>query len=377
MNYKKQKYTNKSRHSRVALIYLLWSQEPYDYLIKALECVADQTYPQEYFSLVIVYNSHKEGEKSAFPYIEEQVERYRAQLPQVVLLPQKKNLGFSGGNNAGMQWSIDHGYDYVFLHNADGFLANSCIEKMAKALDADRAIGAAQAMVLLGKEPDLINTSGNCWHYLGFGYSNNYRRNVHDFPFPKVLDINYASGAAIMMRCSFLKKYGLWDDDYFMYHEDTDYSYRLYLLGYRIVLVSDAVFYHLYNFSKSITKYYWMERNRYAFLLVFLKWRTLLLLLPMLLVMELGLIFFSLKGGWFTQRLKVYRYWLRRESWNLWLLKRKHVQKTRVRGDREMLQHAVGDIIFQEDSLENPILLYVANPLMRYYLAFLRVFVRW
>jgi hypothetical protein len=110
-----------------------------------------------------------------------------------------------------------------------------------------------------------------------------------------------------------------------------------------------------------------MERNRYGVMLMFFRWPTLLLLLPMALVLEIGLWLFALKGGWWKERVKVYQYWLKSSSWKLWLEKRKNIQSIRKIKDRDLLGIAVTGIYFQEKAMENPLLKYFGNPIMSIY----------
>ena len=100
----------------------------------------------------------------------------------------------------------------------------------------------------------------------------------------------------------------MWDHDFFLYQEDLEYSFRLRAAGYRSVLVKDSIFYHKYQFSRSITKFYWMERNRYGVMLMFFRIPTLILLFPMAFCLELGLWLFAIKGGWVKERVKVYKF---------------------------------------------------------------------
>ncbi|MBI5728224.1 MAG: glycosyltransferase family 2 protein, partial [Candidatus Magasanikbacteria bacterium] len=287
--------------------------------------------------------------------------------PAVTILPQKTNLGFSDGNNQGIRWAIAHGCDYVFLHNGDGFLEAGSLEPLVAAMEGDAKIGVAQSLLVMYPETDLINTSGNLFHFLGFGYCDNYRTPVRSVRFPAQTDISYASGAAVLMRVSLLKEFGLWDEDFFLYHEDCEYSFRLRLAGYRIVLIPASIFYHKYQFSRSIEKFYWMERNRFAILLMFFRWPTLLLLLPMIMALELGLWFFAWQHGWLNKRLVVYRYWLSPDNVAIWLCKRRAVQARRVVGDRYLLRFAVPGIHFQEKAMESRILRYIGNPFMKLY----------
>ena len=365
-------------NKKIAVVYLLWSSEPEKYLPRAIEGMKKQTYPKDKIEFLIVYNSHKPDEPSQCPYIRLEIEKNQSELPHTTFIEQEKNLGFSGGNNFGMQWAIDNGFDYVFLHNGDGFLGDSCLEKLVEVMDSDNKIGAAQSFVLLYPETELINTAGNCAHYLGLGYCDDYRKVAKTVQLPKVKDIGYASGAAIMMRTDLLKQYGLWDQDFFMYHEDYDYSFRLKSLGYRVVLASEAVFYHQYTFvSRSVAKYFWMERNRFVFLLLYYKWLTLVLILPMLLVLEVGMFLFSVAGGWWREKIKVYAYWLKRNNWNLWLKKRQQIMRSRKVGDRELLKTMVPAINFDEKSVANPILHYIGNPLMWIYYQIFRLIIWW
>lgn len=364
--------------SKVAVVYLLWDEEPKKYLADAISGMSSQTYPHDCIEFLIVYNSHKPEHPSQAPYIQEEIEKHARELPHTTILVQEKNLGFSGGNNLGMQWAIDHGFDYAYLHNGDGYMGPDCMYSMVKAMDADTSIGAAQSLMLLDPEKDLINSSGNKFHYLGFGYTDEYRSKVHEVKLPDIKDIGYASGAAVMMRTQLLFAHGLWDEDYFMYHEDTDYSLRLKSIGKRVVLVRDSVFYHKYQFSKSIQKYFWMERNRYSILFVFFKLPTLLLLLPIFIPLEIGLFLFSLKNGWWREKLKTYQYWLQPAHWKLWHEKRKRVQKNRIITDKELLKDAVSGIFFQDASVENPLLTYIGNPVMKWYFKFIvRPLIHW
>jgi len=362
---------------KIAIVYLLYYHNE-SYIDDAVSALKKLTYPKERVEFIVVSNPHKE-QGSFVPYVEETVMPLSGkEIPHVTILAQKENKGFAGGNNEGAAWAIDHGFEYVFFHNNDGFFATNALEPLIDAMEADKTIGAAQSLMLLHPETDLINSTGNSFQYLGFGYCNAYRHKVFDTPLEKVQEIGYASGAALMMRVDLMKEYGMWDHDFFLYHEDLEWSFRLRIAGYKIVLVSDSVFYHKYQFARSITKFYWMERNRYGVMLMFFRWPTLLLLLPLALVVEIGLWFFALQGGWLKERVKVYAYWLKKEHWKLWLGKRKRTQNIRKRSDRYMLTRAATGIYFQDKMTDNPLVNYLANPVMKvYYWLIVKVFIWW
>lgn len=362
---------------KVAVIYLCWSGEPFKYLVKALTGLEHQTYPRELIELVIVYNSHLPNEQSACSYIRHQVSEHQSSLPFATILEQTENLGFVGGNNVGMQLAMDKGCDYVFLHNADGCLDRQALDKLIMALEADKKNGAAQALVLLDPDRDLINSAGNNYHFLGFGYCHLYKRNRAELKSNEIRQVGYLSGAAIMMRIDLLKQLGLWDEDYFIYHDDLEYSLRLRSVGYQTILAPESVFYHQYKFGRNPTKYYLLERNRWIVLLTYYKLPTILLILPIFVLMEIGLIFFSIVSGWFQQKMKAYSYWFSLDNWGHVFTKRKQAQQRRKVGDRELLRLAVSKVVFADSNIDNWVLKYIANPLMSGYWRVIRKIIFW
>ena len=354
-----------SEYPKIAIIYLSFHCEPYlDDVVSALKKVS---YPKDKLELVIVDNPHPQYGPSVRA-IEETVMPFSGrELPQVTLLPQKENLGFAGGNNVGIQWAIDHGYEYVYLHNGDGFVAVNVFAPLVEVMEEDKSIAVAQSSLILYPDTEYLNNAGNAFHYLGFGFCDEYRSYVADVKLPRVKEISYASGAAMMARTDLIKQYGMLDEDFFLYHEDLEWCFRFRVLGYKTVLISDSVFFHKYQFSRSIDKFYYMERNRYGVMLMFFRWPTLLLLLPMALVLEAGLWLFAWRGGWTRQKAAVYRYWFNFKNLKLWLGKRKRIQKMRTVSDRFLFEFSVPGIYFQEKAMETPLLKYVGNPLMKLY----------
>ncbi len=350
---------------KVAIIYLSYHSEPYWNLV--LPALEKLDYPKDRLELIIVDNVHPEHGSSSVFLEKEILPLSGNSLPLITLLTQNTNLGFAKGNSVGMQKALEHGSSYVYLHNQDGFMDSECLRHLVEAMEEDKTIGAAQSLVMLYPEIELINSAGNALNYLGFGYCNYYKKRKADVTFREITDIGYASGASLLLRADLVQKHGGLDEDFISYHEDLEYSLRLKSLGYKIKLVSAAVFFHEYSFNRNKDKYYLMERNRFATLLLYYKWGTLLLILPMALLMEIGLLFFSARQGWLKEKLRSYKYWLKTSHWQHWLQKRKFIQKQRIISDRKLLDSAVGTVEFGEENITNPVLKHIANPLMRIY----------
>lgn len=365
----------RTKYPKIGLVYLSFHSEPYlDDVVSALK---KMTYPKARVEFIIVDNPHPEFGSSARTITENILPLSAKELPRVTLLAQEKNLGFSGGNNVGIKWALAHGCEYIYLHNNDGFVAANALEPLVEAMEKNKNIGAAQSLMLLYPDTDLVNSAGNAYHYLGIGYCNNFRLPLNQLSLPPIADSGYLSGAAVMLRADLLRQYGLWDEDYFLYHEDIEYSLRLKSLGYRTVVVRDSIFFHKYSFSRNQTKFYYIERNRLGLLLTFYKWPTLILLLPIAIFWELGMLFYAAENGWLGVKLKTYAYWLALSHWSLWLGKRQKIQHQRTVGDRKLLAGAVSRVTFAEKSVDSPLLKHVANPILAAYWAIVQQIIFW
>lgn len=361
---------------KIAVVYLSFHCEPYMPMV--LPAMENITYPKDRIEFVIVDNPHPEHGSSVAFLQREVLSKSEQTLPKVTILANETNLGFAAGNNVGVRYAIEHGFDYVFFLNNDAYPEPDAFERLIEVFLQNPDVGIAQSLLLLHDDPHAINSSGNAVHFLGFGYSNDYKQDSREQHYPLVQDIGYASGAAFMIPVPLLRQIGGWHDGFFLYHEDMEFSFRARMItNKRVVLASASRVHHDYNFSRSITKYYWMERNRFVVWLMYMKWRTLLVLFPAWLLMEFAHLIFSVLRGWYKEKWRVYWYWLQPHHWRYWLGERKKVQKTRQISDTELMKYFVGKILFQEDDVESPLLKYIGNPIFNTYWRIVRLLIIW
>lgn len=372
-----KKLNNMTYTSKIAIVYLVYYHNE-AYIDDMAAAVKNMTYPKDLVELVIVINPHEKYGPFVH-YIEETLlPESGKSLPHITILVQDTNTGFAEGSNIGINWAIEHEFDYAYMHNNDGFVAANAFEPLVDAMDADKTIGAAQSLMLLHPETALINSTGNAIQFLGFGFCKNYKVRLSDLQLEPIEEVGYPSGAAVLLRCSTVKDIGGYDEDYWLYHEDLELGLRMRIIGLRSVMVKSSVFYHKYQFARSVTKLFWMERNRYGTMLIYFNWLTLLLLLPVAIPVELGLIAFSLKGGWFKERVKAYAYWLKISNWKLWLGKRKRIRALKKVSDRKLLLNTVSGIHFQDKMTDNVLVNKLANPVLKvYYWIVVKGIIRW
>jgi len=116
-----------------------------------------------------------------------------------------------------------------------------------------------------------------------------------------------------------------------------------------------------------------MERNRILFLLKNFSLRYLLLIFPMWLLTEVGLTFYSLKNGFFIERIKVMLYFTNLKNLKKILISRKNIQRVRLRLDREMLPYLTDIVEFQD--INSFILTTIGNPIYKIYFRLLKILV--
>lgn len=298
--------------------------------------------------------------------------------PDAHLIRNARNRGYAGAGNQGMLYAIDQGAKYIFLANQDIMFGQNWLEPLTEEMNAHSDTGSVQGLIMLDPERILINSCGNALQALGFGFTRGYRKTLDEFPCQARSEVFYCSGAAVLYRVSSLKQIGLFDEEFFMYHEDTDLGWRLRSAGYRNIVISHSRVYHHYDFNRSIQKFYFMERNRYIILLKNYELKTLALLFPLFVVWECGLLLYALVGYFLhpkknmtiQDKFRAYAYFFSGANMMRIIKKRFEVSKTRILTDRALAPLLASEIQFQD--IDNFALRHIANPMTKAYLFFIR-----
>jgi GT2 family glycosyltransferase len=207
-----------------------------------------------------------------------------------------RNLGFGGGCNLGVRHARA---EVVVLLNPDAVVAPGALDALARALE-DPGVGIATARVRLLGEPQLLNSAGNVLHLTGLGWVGGYGEPVETAAEPR--DVAFPSGAAMAIRRELYQELGGFREELFMYHEDVDLGWRVWLRGLRVVMTPEADVLHDYAFGRNPQKRYLLERNRLAFVLCDLPGGLLAVLAPVVLAGELALTLLAWREGWLRDK---------------------------------------------------------------------------
>jgi GT2 family glycosyltransferase len=180
------------------------------------------------YKLVIVDNGSNDGTE----------EMLQDEFPDLPLLQTGSNLGYTGGNNKGIEYAINNGAEYVLIINPDTVVANpQFLDEMIEYTEAHPEIGIAGPRVFLRSAGRVQNTVlfppglwRNSINWIRYRISPRSLVLSGDKP----VETKVLNGVCLLIRTSCLRQIGLFDENIFMYIEDADMDYRAYRHGWRV-----------------------------------------------------------------------------------------------------------------------------------------------
>ena len=180
---------------------------------------------------------------------DDSVEWVKAHHPEVKVLSFSENYGFAEGYNKAIKQAQ---YKYTILLNSDVEVTEDWTRPLLDFMRRNSDVGALQPKIRSWKERTKFEYAGAAGGYLdklGYPYcrgrlfdSIEEDRGQYD---GKVVDICWASGAALMVRTDIYLKVGGLDARFFAHMEEIDLCCRIHGAGYRVVAVPDAMVFHV------------------------------------------------------------------------------------------------------------------------------------
>jgi len=214
-------------------------------------------------------------------------------IQDITLIQNEDNLGYSGGNNVGIKYALDKNFDFVLLINNDTYVGKNFFRGLYQGLEiAD--ILSPKIYFAPGYEfhksryhkTDLGNViwfSGGKidWqNVMGFHMGVD---EIDNGQFAESREIDFATGACMLVKTKVFKRIGLLDEKYFLYLEDMDFCVRAKKAGFSIVFFPKATLWHKnaasVGGSGSSLQDYYITRNRLLFAFKFASLKTKLAVL--------------------------------------------------------------------------------------------------
>ena len=211
-----------------------------------------------------------------------------SKINDIHLVANDKNLGFSGGMNSGIRYALKRDADYIIILNNDTIVDKNLIVNLAKSAGSFDIVS-PKIYFAPGfefhkdryKEADL----GKVIWYAGGSIDWQNILGIHTGvdqidkgQFAKSKEINFATGACMLIKKEVFEKIGLFDEKYFLYLEDMDLCVRAKIKGLKIIFSPKAILWHKNAVSAggsgSSLQDYYFTRNRLLFAFKYAKFRT-------------------------------------------------------------------------------------------------------
>ncbi|MDA3840722.1 MAG: glycosyltransferase family 2 protein [Patescibacteria group bacterium] len=188
--------------------------------------------------------------------------------PEVILVKNSENLGFSAACNQGIKYAFDNGAEAALLLNNDTVVDPDFITKMVEALEDDK-VGIVGSKIYYYDEPKKIWFAGG--RYIWWRVSGQHKLWMRDEN--KVLigeeEADFITGCSMLIRKEVLEDIGYLFEPYFLTVEDLDFSILAKKAGWKIKVALDSMIWHKVSFSRdgefSFSNGYYGTRNRLYF----------------------------------------------------------------------------------------------------------------
>lgn len=308
----------------ISIIIVNWNGRKW--LKDCLDSLKKQTYKK--FEIILVDNASTDDSVSFI----------KKHYPKVNIVQNKTNRGFAGGNNDGLK--VAKG-EYILLLNNDTWSPPNFLKNFIKAFDEIPQAGCVQSKMVLLSNPKKLDVAGAYWTDSSFLYHYGFGKNANRPEYNKTMPFFSNKGASVMILRKVIDEFGLFDDDFWLYYEETDFCHRLWLAGYECWYYPKAVVHHAgggttFRFDNNLIQFHNFKNKLMSFLKNF-ETKSLVTIIPTYLLLNIGISFIWLFQGKPKHFAALYKsFWWNMIHFNKTLKKRREIQKLRKKTDVEI-----------------------------------------
>jgi GT2 family glycosyltransferase len=247
--------------AKVTVVLLNWNE--WHHTSVCLSSLQQLDYPN--FDVVVIDNGSKDDSAA----------RIRQTFPWAKLIENGKNLGFTGGCNAGIRYAQEQGSDFIWLLNNDTMVDPDALRAMVEKAQTDPKIGAVGSVIYFMDEPTHLQCWGGGCVNFWLGKAEHYLKEIADDK------IEFITGCSLLLSRAAIDEVGALDEGFFIYWEDADISFRLRRAGWRLAVAGRSKVWHkgstsigkgnissYQNFNASAARFF----KRYAPIPIFSFW---------------------------------------------------------------------------------------------------------
>jgi len=240
------------------LVYILvlnWNA--YRHTISCVHSLLKLKYPN--FKIVLIDNASGDNSEAFL----------RAEFPDIDFIQSGSNLGYAGGNNVGLRYALEHGADYIWILNNDTRVDPLALTALVEVMESNPEVGASGSKIYNMSDPKILEFTGG---FIDFVRGTNTVRGylcVDEGQYDQKECVEFLTGCSFLVRASVVHSVGLIIEDYFLYYEDVEWSWRICEAGFKLMYVPESKLWHQGGASSgggaSPDVLYYMTRNRLYF----------------------------------------------------------------------------------------------------------------
>lgn len=289
---------------KVGIVLINYGDYAQRFLIPCRDSLRTQNYPKESVNIYLIDNA---SSAESLSYL-------KKTYPEAIIIP-RGDGNYCAASNLGFEKAISDSCEYLIALNMDTELSEYWLSNLVSALENNPDAGIAQSLIYLEPKNELeknsprINTGGNIINFIFFGFTSFYGKTLKEskIDLNSYPEISYPSGCSFIARKEVFQSAGPYNEDYFMYHDDLSFGLKTRLNGWKVILAPQSTLFHKYKFGRNKKNFYYLERNRHLSYRAFYSSRAKILLSPIFVLMDFGVLVFSFFGGWGGVKLKLYQ----------------------------------------------------------------------
>lgn len=295
---------------------------------QALASVFKTHYPD--FEVILVDNASNDGA----------AEFLQKKYPRLKVAKNDTNRGSGGAWNTGFHL-INPASKYVAFVDCDVIFDPAWLSELVKVAEMYPEIGGCQPKILSFWEPFMFEYNGSAGMWMDvYGYALNRGRifykaekDVGQYNLP--CETFFIGGSVFFARSEILRKTGLFDESFFIYHEELDLAWRIRLNGYKLFCVPSSIVWHKGGGKRDKTTMFRKYKNNIYMMIKNYNLKNLFRYLPLRFVLDIISI---VKNG--VTPILAY-VWLFKNSKLIWSHRMEVQSKVRRRSDKELMEIVV------------------------------------
>lgn len=241
---------------KVVIVILNWNQA--EDTLDCLYSLQQIDYPN--YEIVVVDNHSTD----------QSIDLIRSRFPQVSILIQGENLGCAGGRNVGVKFGLSRNAEYILFLDNDTEVDGGFLNNLISAAKGNSICAIFGPKIYYTEEPLRIWSAGGLIDWKT-GETTSIGNGELDSPgYSDSRDVDFIAGCAMLVRSELFNLVGLFDEDYFIYFEETDWCCRARRAGYKCMFVPNSRVWHKESKSlggaSSPGKTYYLTRNQFLFI---------------------------------------------------------------------------------------------------------------